>query len=161
MKAVLVGNKAIKGCGELIDSYPVVIRINGGIPDTGNKNDIGEVTSGWSFSTMSKAQYDFWREGFSGIPQLTLNSRCSYEFVKGFRIDNPVYVDLINDYQHPRPSTGLITAHYLVKHEGFELDLIGFDFFQSPTWYRGSNEHIPHNGNMEREYLTDLVGNVI
>jgi len=162
MRVVLVGNKLIESNqGELIDSYDLVIRLNGGIVTLKNKHHIGTKTDCWSFSTKSKAQYDGWHESFRGVTKLTLNNRCNYEFVEGFRVEHPAYDELTAEYAHSRPSTGLITADYLVRVQGFDVDLVGFDFFSSGTWYRGSNENIPHDGDNERDYLTGLVGNIL
>ena len=158
MNVLLVGNSSRlldNKCGGLIDSYDKIVRFNGGNP-AGHKKELGSRTDYWSFSTLKEAEYTRWR--IPGAMQMCLNMRIDYPFVTGEVIYNNsgTYTQLIMAYGHPRPSTGLITAHYIARLWDCSVSTIGFDFFESDTWYRGSNEHIPHDGNREREYMESL-----
>ena len=158
MKVILVGNSATlldQSNGDLIDSYDGVIRFNGGNP-AGHRESLGSKTDYWSFSTLREDDYIRWK--IPGAVPMCLNMRIKYPFVKEDAIYNNAgtYRMLRSSYSHPRPSTGLITAHYVVKLWKCAVDCIGFDFFESDTWYRGSNQNIPHDGKMEREYMQSL-----
>lgn len=159
MAVVLVGNSdsLLTGQprGRLIDSFGTVIRFNGGRPDE-HKEALGQKTDYWSFSTRHEVDYLRWK--IPGAIPMLLNRRIEYPV----KVPNAVYNDevtynaLIRDYGHPRPSTGLITAHYITKRWDCDLHCIGFDFFKRGTWYRGSNANIPHDGEREREFMVSL-----
>ena len=158
MNVILVGNSSallMRSCGDLIDRYDAVIRFNGGNP-TRYKKAIGSKTDYWSFSTLKETEYQQWK--IPGAIPMCLNMRIDYPFVSDDAIFNNTgtYRQLILSFGHPRPSTGLITAHYVSKVWDCEVSCIGFDFFESDTWYRGSNEHIPHDGKRERKYMQKL-----
>ena len=158
MNVLLVGNSSSlldKTHGGMIDSYDNVIRFNGGNP-VKHQESVGSKTDYWSFSTLNESEYLKWK--IPNAVQMCLNMRIDYPFVDGVAIYNNsgTYRQLILDYGHPRPSTGLITAHYVSKLWECEVFCIGFDFFQSGTWYRGSNEHIPHDGPREKDYMKSL-----
>lgn len=158
MNVLLVGNSSDllkQNNGKLIDSYDTVIRFNGGNPE-GYEKHLGEKTDYWSFSTLRLADYQNWLIP-DAVP-MCLNMRIDYPVSPWGAIYNNAgtYRMLISSYGHPRPSTGLITAHYVKKLWKCDVSCIGFDFFQSGTWYRGSNVSIPHDGNKEQEFMKSL-----
>ena len=158
MDVLLVGNSSAlleSSSGDMIDSADKVVRFNGGNP-TKHQESIGSKTDYWSFSTLNAAEYRQWK--IPGAIVMCLNMRIDYPFVTEDVIYNNTgtYRQLVMAYGHPRPSTGLITAHYISKLWDCRLSCIGFDFFESGTWYRGSNENIPHDGGREREYMQSL-----
>jgi len=158
MKVLLVGNSVVlldQLHGDLIDGYDKVVRFNGGNP-VKHQHAIGSKTDYWSFSTLNEAEYLGWK--IPGAIPMCLNMRIDYPFVKENAVYNNAgtYRQLRMNYGHPRPSTGLITAHYISKLWDCDVSCIGFDFFKSDTWYRGSNENIPHDGNRERAYMEAL-----
>ena len=158
MRVILVGNSSTlldQYNGKLIDSYDKVIRFNGGNPE-GHKESLGVRTDYWSVSTLKESEYVRWK--IPGAIPMCLNMRLDYDFVREDVIYNNAgtYRMLRMSYEHPRPSTGLITAHYVTTLWKCVTDCIGFDFFDSDTWYRGSNKNIPHDGKMEREYMQYL-----
>lgn len=163
MDVILVGNssKMLDGkAGNLIDRFDRVVRFNGGNPDK-HTEALGTKTDYWSYSTLLADEFRKWR--IPGATPMCLNMRIEYPFMPEDAICNyrPNYVDLIANYGHLRPSTGLITAHFISRMWFAKVSCIGFDFFKSGTWYRGSNEHIPHDGDREREYMKSLGVTVI
>lgn len=154
---ILVGNSdSLSGMGGLIDAHDNVVRMNGGAPAWGNAADIGTRTTLWSFSTDRPGKYREWRAGFRGVTELRLNGRLDYGFCGGFNGCQSHYAGFMRRYGHPRPSTGLITADYLVRRLGHKLTVVGFDHFQSGTWYRAGSAHGPHDGEREAEYMKSL-----
>ena len=157
-EVLLVGNSITLldgSAGQVIDDYDKVVRFNGGNP-TKHQDAIGSRTDYWSFSTVNESEYLKWK--IPGAIPMCLNMRIDYPFMSEDAIYNNAgtYRQLRMAYGHPRPSTGLITAHYIAKLWKCRVSCIGFDFFESDTWYRGSNEHIPHDGGLEREYMQSL-----
>jgi hypothetical protein len=155
---LLVGNSSNligRTYGSFIDSFDSVIRFNGANPFRHPKA-LGIKTDYWSFSTMVLAQYQQWR--IPGAVPMCLNMRITYpaHVPDAIMNDMDTYNDLIDGYGHMRPSTGLITAHYVSRKWDCNVSCIGFDFFKSDTWYRGSNEHIPHDGEREQAYIESL-----
>lgn len=163
VKVILVGNSVElleRRDGAIIDSMDRVVRFNGGNP-SGRSESLGERTDYWSFSTMVAEQYHQWR--IPGAVPMLLNLRIKYPVTPEGAIYNDfeTYSHLRDTYQHPRPSTGLITAHYIARNWDCDLYCIGFDFFETATWYRGSNKNIPHNGALERSYMKSLGAEIL
>ena len=140
--------------GFLIDSYDKVVRFNGGIP-AGHERQLGSRTDYWSFSTKFADQYNRWK--ITGAVPMLLNMRIEYPITPANAIYNDAenYKQLRDTYKHPRPSTGLVTAHYIAKKWACDLYCIGFDFFESETWYTGPPAGV-HSGQLEREYMESL-----
>jgi len=157
VRVILVGgsDRLLKrNDGDLIDSFDRVVRFNGGIP-TGKENHLGTRTDYWSFSTLFADQYKRWV--ITGAIPMLLNMRIEYPISPPNAIYNDPdnYAELRATYSHPRPSTGLVTAHYISRQWECDLHCIGFDFFNSDTWYTGPPSHV-HDGNLEREYMEYL-----
>ena len=158
VRALLVGNSTSlmgAGLGEYIDSFDTVVRFNGGNP-SGNPEDLGGRTTYWSFSTLNASDYERWR--IPGAVPMCLNMRIDYPVFISCAVhgDKETYQSLIDGLGHPRPSTGLITANHISQHWECDLYAIGFDFFANGTWYRGGNNNIPHNGDLEKQYMKRL-----
>lgn len=158
MDVLLVGNSSAlleSAAGKMIDSMDTVVRFNGGNPIE-HQESIGSKTDYWSFSTLAAAQYMQWR--IPGAVPMCLNMRIVYPpGISGAIYNNDeTYSRLIDEYGHPRPSTGLITAHFIKHNWHCRICCIGFDFFDSGTWYRGDNNNIPHDGGKEKEYMASL-----
>lgn len=140
--------------GAFIDSFDSVVRFNGGNP-INHQESIGSKTDYWSFSTLFAAQYQRWK--IPGAIPMCLNMRIEYPYVPDNAILNNAgtYRQLRMAYGHPRPSTGLVTAHYIVKLWKCNVSCIGFDFFESDTWYTGPPAGV-HDGTLERQYMKSL-----
>ena len=164
MTILLVGNSAKllekPYRGVVIDSFGTVVRFNGGNPAR-HPEQLGERTDYWSFSTKNAQEVEDWQ--IPGARPMCLNMRIDYPVWLADSVYNTRenYDHLIEDYGHPRPSTGLITAHYITRNWEGDVYCIGFDFFGSDTWYRGSNANIPHDGDREREYMKTLGVSVL
>lgn len=162
MKVILVGgseNLLKHPIGEFIDSFDRVVRFNGGNP-LGREESLGWRTDYWSFSTLFAAQYSKW--AIDGAIPMMLNMRIEYPIVlpDAIRNDPDNYQQLRSTYGHPRPSTGLVTAHYIANMWECDLHCIGFDFFETNTWYTGPPSQV-HNGKLEHDYMQSLGVEII
>jgi hypothetical protein len=161
-RAVLVGNAQSligknKGCW--IDEHKFVIRMNGGAPTNQNGQQVGTKTTHWSFSTESEKQYWKWRNGLPAhLIEMRLNPRIKYPSCGGSAITNDPdsYFILLSLYGEGRPSTGVLTAYYLTCVMNWRIDLIGFDFFQTKSWYRQRDNHGPHPPARELQLIRSL-----
>jgi len=53
-----------------------------------------------------------------------------------------------------RPSTGCMAIYWLMNHAPFKsLDVYGFDFWKSNTWWEPRTAPIPHNPEAEKKYI--------
>ncbi len=161
---ILVGNAhSLIGSneGQRIDSFPNVVRFNGGRP-RGNERSVGSKTTHWAFNTKIQSRYKGWVIP-SAIPML-LNYKMDrggdYSYFNGgcIRNDYNTYEALRTAYNHGRPSIGLMTAHFIDTKWECDIYAIGFDFFNSGSWpYEDFSCPInPHNGDMEREHMKSL-----
>lgn len=159
MDAIIVGNSAklLKARqGDFIDSHETIIRLNGGIPSPTTYSSIGRKTHYWSMSANER-QYTLWEKEWSKLPKIMfLNGRSRWTPEGAMVWDEDNYKAFIEDFGYERPSTGLITAQHIRKVLGWDLTAIGFDGFQSQTWYRKSDQHGPHNGKQELDYMKKL-----
>jgi len=131
---VVVGPSPIvigEGLGEFIDSFDVVIKMNGGL-DIKNKDDYG-----------SKCDILFTNHFYTkSVKNLTKN--CENNSVK-FLItktntnlkSDKVYIDCWERYDYDKlyglnaPLTGLHAIHTLITHSVKSITLVGMDFYQN------------------------------
>jgi len=165
--AILVGNSEKileKDNGKLIDSYDVVIRMNYGHP-TDREKQLGTRTDIWSSSNTEKRHLESY-EFFKNVPYILFPNIRIYDKYKPigkniFYNDEGNYRNFIGDFKSPRPSTGAITIDYLLNTVGTlkSLTIIGFDFFNSPTFYNRKNFRVIHKTDVEQKYIEkqDLI----
>ena len=190
--------------GELIDSYDVVVRFGKGVPTDENKKHVGSKTDVWFFGTLRASMYDSWKsarfkvfnytqiglydpKGYSlSFPSVMTTNK--FQIYKDYFIlgDSALHKKLIaNVYDAPpvknwksakRLSQGTLAFTYFdeVIQTQSQLDLVGFDFFESVlnfelggkakkiySWHVpvpvDSHEHNPHGADKEKEYILDKV----
>ena len=156
----VVGNASSildQGFGEEIDSHDVVIRFNKGFPskDVGFKTHILFLATTLSREELAnfRAVYTVKRSRFSG-------NRCD------FNISPPDRVALAQEPNEflkktaiatrSQASTGFIAVDFCLSTDCKKIDLYGFDFFRTPTYYNDPDYVTYHNGDKERERLLEL-----
>jgi hypothetical protein len=158
-KICLLGNsKSILKNKKDIDSYDCICRINKGIPK-GKENVIGSRTDVLFLATKMK-EIDI-EKNFNPkfIVWITKNDRKSNIWINQHVIKTPSedWYEIKNQLT-TLPSAGCNAIYFLIKHiEFFSLDIYGFDFFKSGTWYHTLKNQPWHNGNLEEQFITNLI----
>jgi len=141
-----------------IDSYDIICRINRGSP-IGKEKFIGSRTDILFLSTKMKDA------------DITKNFNSKYlmwitkdiEKQNNWLEQNVIKVPSEDWYEvksilKTLPSSGCISIYFLIKHIEFnKLDIYGFDFFRSGTWYHNLKKQTWHNGNLEEQFITNLI----
>jgi len=143
-----------------IDNYDIICRINRGSP-IGKEKFIGSRTDVLFLSTKMEdtlieriftPKYVVW---------ITKDTTKNNNWIKQHVIKTPP-----EDWQEVKdklvalPSTGCTSIYFLIKHIDFEtLDIYGFDFFKSGTWYHNLKNQQWHDGNLEKEFIINLIKN--
>ena len=145
-----------KNLGSVIDSYDVVCRFNAGAhiidaKQQGSKTDIVFVNG------LKPQLPKFKTTTIHTSLRHRINGKspcCDYEIpIK----DN---LELIELYEHNRPSSGLMALHYISKFSPSKVGIFGFDFKETKTFYHDSDKdnlkYQPHNKNKEKEYINKV-----
>lgn len=159
---IIVGNSSSilnHKMGKLIDSYNVVVRINRGYHSNNIfANSLGSKTNILSIGIKSASQAN----------HLVSSNKMDYilspiiwsdklSFPNVYDIDHSTYHQLKDELGGIKPSTGISTFNFFNKLiDCKQLDLIGFDFFQSSTPQRNALGHFfvkDHNGTKEQEFF--------
>ena len=143
-----------------IDSYDVVCRINRGNP-IGKEKFIGSRTDILFLSTKMKdiditknfnPKYVVWI--IKDIKQ-----QNNWETQHVIKVPPDDWRE-VKDKLTTLPSTGCTSIYFLIKHIDFDkLDIYGFDFFKSGTWYHNLKNQQWHNGTLEKQFITNLIKN--
>jgi hypothetical protein len=157
----LLGNsKSILKNQKDIDSYDSICRINKGISKEkehfiGSRTDILFLSTKIEESDIEKnfnPKYVIWvikdakkESPWSGLNVIKTPSEDWYE---------------IKNKLTTLPSTGCNAIYFLIKYIDFsQLDIYGFDFFKSGTWYHNLKKQSWHNGNLEEQFINNLIKN--
>lgn len=171
---LIVGNSLSlfgKEYGDLIDSYDVVVRMGKAFPYPEFKQFMGSKTNCWIFSTFRSETYKLFKScrfKVFNLSQINVYDKAKKDLVLNkcfFQNNFQIYKDyfLMGDINQTldlmslvnsknRVSQGALTISYFVnKIKSYKnLDIIGFDFFESTISYERKNQkhtinsfHIP------------------
>ena len=142
----------------VINDHDIIVRMNGGYGSAGHDltSRFGRAADYWSFSTHEYARYKQWKNLHPHAAELRLNNRLEYAAMGGYNGDLKTYKSLIADYGHLRPSTGLLTIHYITHYCNSKLSIIGFDFFKTNNWYTQARGASVHDWQREKEYVSSM-----
>ena len=161
-RIILVGNSSRMlnhNYGKLIDSYDIVVRMNWGYRiDSMYQQHIGEktdiVSSGIKSASFATSALNGNRVKYVICP-IRYSEPLRYPNV--YRCDDEDYDILKKQLGGVKPSTGLCTFNFFHKHVEYRnLDLVGFDFFESSGDYRNEFGHMrvdDHRGHKEKEWF--------
>ena len=149
--------------GSDIDSHDVVIRLNlGSIVDQvsqGSRTDI----LGFSFPQVTSS----WVEQNLGRPKLiwlTPKNRDNSAYFDSFKQNIYYYPisrweKLSKAIKNGRPSSGLMMIDLVQIMQPKEINLFGFDFKKTKTYYL-KNDHVgPHSWDLEEKLVTKILSN--
>lgn len=155
---VIVGNaeSVLHKERDVDGEYATIIRMNKGFPKgkerhIGSRTDVLALSMGLDVETIHR-QYAP-REIFWMTPK--------HHLMTDYIRRNATVYPLQRWWQlqarlGARPTTGCMLVDWVAAGEGYSVDLIGFDFFTTPTWYWAKRRHIPHKPLNEKEYIKTL-----
>jgi len=165
-RIALVGNaKSLFGKkqGSAIDSHELVMRFNFG--EIKSPRDQGSRTDLYGLSD-ARIEWDYIATHFHPKVAIWLTPKPLSEKLQQpssiplFRTPESVAEELSLGTSPGRPSSGLIACGLLMKECGARsIDLYGFDFFQSGTFYHGirwrfwRKKRMPHDGSSEKKMI--------
>ena len=144
-----------------IDSYDIVGRMNRGTP-RGKKQFIGSRTdilflsthmSGENIQRSFNPQFVVW---------MTACNRLASSWVLENAVQNPKKDwNTLHKELSINPTTGMMTLNFMLKHIGFKsLDIHGFDFFKTKTWYNTRvDSGQKHSGEKEKALFMGMIKN--
>lgn len=142
--------------GKEIDSHDVVVRINLGT------RAMGQPSHGSKLDVLACSRYDFIRR--HGVLDEVSCDRILHTSDRG-RIESSqegvIYLDLdcrmelanrLNLAKKQKPSAGIMTLWYISRCAPRSVDVYGFDWKQTPTFYDPERTDEPHVYDIEKRF---------
>jgi hypothetical protein len=155
----LLGNSnSILKTPKNIDSYDIICRINKGSPlrkekFIGSRTDVLFLSTKMEDIDITKnfhPKYVVWINKNSSLQ----NNWLSQQVIKTSSED---WIE-VKEKLTTLPSSGCVSIYFLIKYINFiRLDIYGFDFFKSGTWYHNLKNQPWHNGNLEEKFIKNLI----
>ena len=148
----IVGNASsilTKNQGQEIDAHDVVIRFNRGLPN----EKVGFRTSILFLAcTLTQREIEAY-----GMPYMVKRGNgcknpCHFRVFpkdKAFLTQSATNAVISRGHKVCQASTGFIAIDFALSSECKSIDLYGFDFFKTPTYYNPANYATLHNGDEE------------
>lgn len=127
--------------GAEIESHDIVIRFNKGFPQ-GKTDALGKRTDILFLAcTLSNLELKIFNATYTVKRSNLCQNACNFDISK---------VDRCSLKQgEAQPSTGFVAINFALSTECKSIDLYGFDFFKSPTYYNPKEYKTLHNGESE------------
>lgn len=157
----LLGNsRSILNNPKNIDKYDIVCRINRGFP-TGKEQFLGTRTDVLFIAT--KIDEHKLKKEFNPkyIIWTTPNDNRAIDLIKLIGIQNPSqdWYNLKTRYPNDKlPSTGCVAINFILKYIKFKtLDIFGFDFFETGTFYHNLKTQSWHPPELEKYIISNWI----
>lgn len=155
----IVGNSSTiltKNQGREIDAHDVVIRFNKGFPS----DIVGHKTTAlWLACTLTPEELRSFHAACTIKRSNLCNNRCDFNLATS---DRTRFAQVPSEYrrtQYPgrqsQASTGFLAVQHALSTECKSIDLYGFDFFRSDTYYNPAGYQTLHNGDKEGEKILE------
>lgn len=150
----IVGNSSKileKTQGAEIDKHDVVIRFNKGFPSR-NPQALGKRTDILFLAcTISNTELQEFGDAYTVRRSSLCQNICNF---------NLSSLDRRQLKQGgAQASTGLVAINFALSADAKSIDLYGFDFFKSPTYYNAPDYKTLHNGAREAEKILEYADN--
>lgn len=150
----IVGNSTKileKTQGAEIESHDIVIRFNKGFPQ-GKPEALGKRTDILFLAcTLSNLELNIFNAKYTVRRSNLCQNACTFDVSK---------VDRCSLKQGlAQASTGFMAINFTLTAESKSIDLYGFDFFKSPTYYNPKDYKTLHNGASEAEKVKEYESN--
>lgn len=151
-----------KQYGKEIDSHDVVIRINRGIETCYNESALishGKKIDVWTFN-LYKSLENFDNTARSKIPYSYKRLQMNYTPILG-KIDSTISKEaqdeIIDMFAPKKITTGFRILHYITKFETLGVNVYGFDWKETPTFYTKHNSiaDASHAYTKEKQYCIE------
>jgi len=140
-----------QGKGSLIDSFSTIIRMNRAVP-LSHAKDLGKRTDILFLSVLLSSQEI---AAFAPHEVVWATPRDRTGIPLDFSVYNLQHWDeLSGSLGGKRPSTGLMAIDWAIRQKKAHPYIIGFDGFETKTWYRDS-QTTPHDGKAEKRWIYD------
>ena len=155
----IVGNaSSILGTekGQEIDNHDIVIRFNKGFPSKdpiamGTRTDLLFLAC-----TLTNRELAMFDAKYTIRRSKLCKNICNFNIEpvdrKGLAQQRTKFVGINSKAQ---PSTGFVAINFALSTECKSIDLYGFDFFKSPTYYNPIGYQTLHNGDKEGEKVLE------
>jgi len=160
LSIALVGNAESlfdKTFGETIDQHNLVVKINAGATldkplSHGARCDLAVFSIPMQFDSIVK-DIDTTKIVHASDKDRDTEYNKSY-----YKIPLQSNLEIRTVARVERPSCGLMTLWWLLKHNPSRIDLYGFDWKATPTWYTKNWYKQPekHNYDLEQKYILKL-----
>lgn len=150
-----------KSYGKEIDSHDIVIRINKGIEVCTREKDFlthGSKTDLWCFNLYNKRIESFDDEMKKILLQTYKRMQMNVSPVSknyDFSISYEVLKEIQNIFEyreHKHVTTGLRVLHCISKYNFRSVDVYGFDWKETPTFYNLREDNRQHDYIKEKDY---------
>ena len=142
-----------------IDSFDVIGRMNRGTP-RGKEQFIGSRTDILFLSTHMSGENVLASFSPQFIVWMTICHRLASSWVLKNAIQNPEKDwKALYDKLSINPTTGMMALNFMLKHIDFKsLDIYGFDFFKTKTWYNTRvDSGQKHSGEKEKVLFMKMI----
>lgn len=158
----IVGNSSTlltKGQAEEIDGHDIVIRFNKGFPSrkVGLKTDIVFLAC-----TLNSEELSRFGKAYTVRRSKLCKNICDFNVTPIDRVllaQNANITARCRGLERSQASTGFIAINFALSADPKSIDLYGFDFFKSDTYYNPKGYQPLHNGDKEAEKILEYEKN--
>lgn len=146
-----------KSFGSDIDNHDIVIRINKGFPSKNNKALGTKTTILFLACTLLSSELRQFNAQFTVRRSKLCHNICNFNCSSEDRTRLVQEGNNIRKLENKKsqPSTGFIAINFVLSTEYRNLDLYGFDFFKTQTYYNPKDYKTLHNGRKEEEKILE------
>ena len=154
-----------KSHGELIDKNEIVCRFNAGneITDSEHQGERVDISFFSVAGPVSGGSFEF-EEVINGLEMQAVIVHVSSKFREKSMATHYIPVESNEEISElagvDRPSAGLMALHYISQCNPKEINIFGFDFKETPTYYATGRTYEPHDYEAEKEYIMNTFLNV-
>ena len=140
-----------KEYGKEIDSHDVIVRINRGLKIKDQKYQ-GSKTNVWMFNLYNQKLHEFYLDiDDKNYFKMQMNEDVSNRFFD-YSYKREYYLELEGHFKPKKPTTGIRCLDYIFKCEPKHVDVYGFDWKETPTFYDRFANDTAHDYLKEKEY---------
>jgi lipopolysaccharide biosynthesis glycosyltransferase len=141
--------------GKEIDSHDIVIRFNKGFPSskTGFKTSMVFLAC-----TLTPAELERYAGAFLIKRSALCDNKCDFNVLSEDRFflrQDKTDIMILQRKSHCQASTGFIAINFALSCNPRKIDLYGFDFFKTDTYYNPKGYQTMHNGDKEGEKILE------
>jgi len=151
--AIIGGAQSLfdKQYGSEIDTHDVVVRINRSIIIKDSQAQ-GNKTNVWAIGHHKTVEDLFDTIDVKNIHLSHKRPKTPHPKIN-YYLPLDILDELRQDIKHQKPSSGLMTLHYVNFCIPKSITVYGFDWRETPTWYYTDTNYQPHDWELEKQYI--------